>query len=549
LDTITHAFPTLGTDEMAVIRAMATVRECADGEVVLRAGQADIDFYVVDAGGLEILNPTDDDKTIAFHGPGEFAGDIDLLTRRPIVITAVARGPTRLLRVPGNDLRKLLNTIPLLSEKLLDAFKLRRQLLEEHGTLGLRVVGHGTCSRTTVVREFLFKNFVPHTWFDNERGRGREILDRLHVSPHDEAKMPVVECGDGTVLVNPSLARLAGCAGIRRQCPDRVFDLAVVGAGPAGLAAAVYAASEALSTVVLDKLGPGGQAGGSSRIENFIGFPSGLSGTELATRGVLQMLKFGALLVTPADVTKLLPADADNVHRLQLDDGSTVRARTVLVATGARWRRLPAANADRFERSGVFYACTTVESRLCVGVDVAVVGAGNSAGQAAMFLSDSSRTVHMFVRGTDVAKGMSDYLVARIRSRPNIVVHTVTEVETVHGDQQLTGVTVVDKSTGDRRRVDLRAVFCFIGADPHAQWLPPEVAVDDKGYVLAGHDVERAGRWALDRDPCPLETSLPGVLAAGDVRAGATKRVGFAVGDGSLAVTCVHRLRTLHGWV
>ena len=361
-------------------------------------------------------------------------------------------------------------------------------------------------------------------------------------------KTPVIEFGDGRMLVNPSLKTLANEAGVWKHCPSQEVDFAIVGAGPAGIAAAVYASSEGLSTLMLDRLGPGGQAGGSSRIENFIGFPAGLSGADLATRGVLQMLKFGAQIVTPVAVEKLVPAKtADDCHVLHLDCGAEIRCRVVLLALGVRWRLLEAAGAERFAGAGIYYACTTVEAELYDGTDVAVVGAGNSAGQAVMFLSECcpTRTVHMVIRRT-LGRGMSEYLTRRIQAAPNVVVHETTEIVALAGGRRMEEATLKNNVTGVEQRLPCSAVFVFIGAEPAADWLPAEIARDANGYLLTGTDVVRSGRWPrTDRDPCPLETTLPGVLAAGDIRSGSTKRVGFAVGDGSLAVTCAHRLLSI----
>ena len=538
------AFPKLNPEEMDLIRSLGDVREFREGQTVFQAGDADIDFYVVESGQVEILNPTAGDQRVTVHEPAEFLGDIDLLTRRPVIVTAVARGPrTVLLRIEGKELRRLLNTVPRLGEKLIVAFAVRRELLQRSGVLGLKVIGEAHDHETTLLREFLHKNFVPHTYYDSESEDGRRELTKLKRAEKDT---PVVECGGGLVLNRPALGELARCAGVRGVAPkDKLFDLAIVGSGPAGMAAAVYAASEALSTVVIDRLGPGGQAGGSSMIENFIGFPSGLSGTELATRGVLQMFKFGAMLLTPVGA-KSVTREGNHLV-LSTDDGGDVRARCVLVATGAKWRTLEARNARRFERAGIYYAATTVEARVCAGQEVAVVGAGNSGGQAAMFLSECSPRVHLFVRGTDISKGMSEYLVNRIRQNERIRVHAETEVEEVVGDShgRITAADVLHKATGVRERINLSALFVFIGAEPFAAWLPEEVARDEHGYVLTGADAKASGKWKFDREPCTLETTMPGVLAAGDVRSGSTKRVGFAVGDGSMAVTCVHRLRGL----
>ena len=334
--------------------------------------------------------------------------------------------------------------------------------------------------------------------------------------------------------------------GIWRDCPSADFDLIVVGAGPAGIAAAVYAASEGLKTIVLDRLGPGGQAGGSSRIENFMGFPAGLSGTDLATRGVLQMLKFGAKLAAPVAVESIEAAQKPyGMHTLHLDCGGQLRAPVVLAATGVTWRKLEVPGADQFDRAGIYYACTSVEAALHEKTDVAVIGAGNSAGQAAMFLAQQCVRVHLLVRRGEMSASMSEYLEARINATPNITVHYNTEVVEVLGKRRLEGVVLSNRLDNTRSTLGLTAVFVFIGAEPHADWLPKSVATDEFGYVLTGADVTRKNLWPLpERDPCPLETNIPGLLAAGDLRAGATKRVGFAVGDGSLAVTCVHKLRS-----
>lgn len=521
---------------------MAISQDFSDGQTIFKVGDADIDLFVVESGKIDIINPTDNDRLITTHEAGQFAGDIDLITRRPVIVTASARGPTRVLRVPGGKLRELLNRVSSLSEKFIVAFTLRRQMLSESGVLGLIVIGPGQCKQTNVVREFLHKNFVPFTWFDPETTDGKRMLPAVGV----DHKFPIIECGGGQVLINPSLQELAHAAGVWQCHPDETVDLAVVGAGPAGISAAVYAASEGLSTVVIDRVGPGGQAGGSSKIENFMGFPAGLSGAELATRGVLQMLKFGARMIAPATVDRIEPGSEGNEpHMLHLNCGTTVRAGVVLIASGIRWRRLEAEGASRFESAGVYYVCTSVEALLYDQCEVAVVGAGNSAGQAAMFLAECcrSRNVHMLVRH-QLGPSMSEYLTQRIRSTPNITVHEGVEIASLRGERRIESVELRNTRTDARTNLGCMAVFVFIGADPSTEWLPDSIARDRLGYLLTGTEVALSGRWPLaDREPCPLETTLPGVLAAGDIRSGSTKRVGFAVGDGSLAVTCVHRLR------
>jgi thioredoxin reductase (NADPH) len=357
-------------------------------------------------------------------------------------------------------------------------------------------------------------------------------------------------------LINPILRDLARATGVLRHPPTDSVDFVIVGAGPAGMAAAVYAASEGVSTIVLDSLGPGGQAAGSSKIENFIGFPSGLSGAELATRSVLQMMKFGAKMVAPVRVERIDPAEtAEGRHALHLDCGTVLKTRSVLIAAGVCWRRLEVPGAERFASAGIHYACTSVEAVLYDTCDVAVVGAGNSAGQAAMFLAECcrGRTVHLLVRKR-LGPGMSDYLVGRIRATRNIAVHEGVEIASVQGERRLEGVTLQafnpDGDSTKREKpsdvLPVSAVFVFIGAEPGCSWLPKTIARDQLGYILTGIDALRSGHWPLkDREPCPLETTVPGILAAGDIRAGSTKRVGFAVGDGSLAVTCVHKLTAI----
>jgi thioredoxin reductase (NADPH) len=537
------AFPKLNDHDLTLLRPLCEIVTFSDGQTIFHAGEADLDLFVVERGGIEILNPADNNKLIVTHGPGQFSGDIDLLTHRPVIVTGVACGQTKLLRIQNSRLQEVLSKVPHLAEILLKAIQERRRLLSATGVIGLKIVGPGKCRETMRVREFLAKNFVPFTWYDSATDQGQKLLSDWG-SPK---KMPVIESSDGHILANPNLRELAQKIGVWRHCPTGKIDLAIIGAGPAGMTAAVYAASEGLSTVVFDRLGPGGQSAGSSKIENFIGFPSGLSGTELATRSVLQMLKFGAKIVAPVSVERIDPAAThDGLHALHLDCGNVLSARAVLIAAGVQWKRLEAPGAERFESAGIHYACTTVEAILYDKQNVAVVGAGNSAGQAAMFLAECcpQRKVHLLVR-RQLGPSMSEYLLGRIRAADNIVLHEGAEIAAVHGKQHLESVTL-RSSKGSEETIPVSAVFVFIGADPGCSWLPEAIARDSLGYILTGVDVLQSGHWPLkDREPCPLETSIPGILAAGDIRKGSTKRVGFAVGDGSMAVTCVHKLLTI----
>jgi thioredoxin reductase (NADPH) len=534
------AFPKLTAADMALLKPLAIACSFKDGETIFRAGDADVDLFVVESGELAILNPADGDCIVSY-GPGQFSGDIDLLTRRPVLVTGVARGEAQLLRISCARLREVLNKLPHFAEVMLVAIQERRRLLAEAGVFGLKVVGPGKCRDTTLVREFLYKNFYPFVWYDSASGTGQQLM----ASWGSPQKSPVIEFTDGSRLTNPGLRELAQSAGIWRHCPPGPVDLAIIGAGPAGMAAAVYAASEGVSTVVLDGVGPGGQASASSKIENFMGFPSGLSGMDLATRSTLQMLKFGANMVAPVLVEKIEGAPApEDGHVLHLDCGTQLRSRTVLIATGVHWRKLEAEGAQRFESAGIHYACTSVESVLYDSLDVAVVGGGNSAGQAAVYLADCcrTRTVHLLVRSR-LGPAMSEYLVDRIRGAANIAVHEGAEIDRVDGARRLESARLKSGET-----LPVSAVFVFIGAEPGGAWIPDEIMRDRLGYLLTGVDALQSGRWPLkDREPCPLETTLPGILAAGDIRSGSTKRVGFAVGDGSLAVTCVHKLTAIGG--
>ena len=539
VEFVQNAFPRLTDEEMDLLKPFASCEHFESGEEVFKAGQPDIDMFVVRAGLLEILNPHSENQVIVTHEPGQFSGDIDLLTRRPVNVSGRAKGATHLMRIGNEQLREVLHRMPRLSEILLNAFQIRRAMLEKAGRLGLKVLGYAQCSETTEVREFLHKNFVPFTFYDVLTDDGKKVHIQLGSPPN----LPAVECRDGSLLIRPTLHDIARGAGIWRHCPSGTVDFLVIGAGPAGIAAAVYAASEGLSTLVVDRLGPGGQAGGSSKIENFIGFPSGLTGTELATRGILQMLKFGAQLAAPVAVSKLALNESGNGIDVTMDCGAVVPSRVALISAGVKWKKLAAKNAHRYERNGVYYACTSIEAILHDKEDVAVVGGGNSAGQAAMFLANCcpSRRVHLIVRG-ELGPSMSEYLHTRIMVEKNIDVYEGTEITEVHGDHQIRKMTITSK---DKGTFDLPAgaVFVFIGAEPLHPWIPAELAKDDKGFLLTGADALNSGAWPLkDRVPCALETSMPGVLAAGDIRSGTTKRVGFAVGDGSLAVTCAHNI-------
>jgi thioredoxin reductase (NADPH) len=536
-----RAFPRLTEAEIAQLLPYCSPRNYEDGDIVLKAGDEPLGLVIVLEGTLKILNPADDDKQIVTLTEGQFNGDIDVLMRRPPIVTGQAGGPLKVLRVPLDKICEVLIKIPVLSEKLVTVFEIRRELFLESNNIGLRVVGPAHCKETTEIREFLFRNFVPFIWHDIDTEPGQELYRELG-SPE---KLPAVEVR-GAILQRPRLPELAEAAGIWKHFDDIDVDLLVIGAGPSGIAAAVYGASEGLKTLVLDKIGPGGQAGGSSKIENFIGFPAGLSGNDLALRGAMQVLKFDGSLYAPVEISSLEPRPKDDPrkpHEIKLNCGATVHAKVVLLATGMTWRKLDAENAEKFERNGVHYSCTSVEAVLYDKMDVGVIGAGNSAGQAATFLAACcpDRKVHIFARGK-LGSRMSQYLHDRCLALSNIVIHENTVITRVIGTDAIEAVDVDCK--GEVARVALSALFVFIGAEPGVEkWLPDDIARDANNYLLIGPDAQNSGKWPLqNRTPCALETTVPGILAAGDVRSGSTKRVGFAVGDGAQSVACVHEL-------
>jgi len=534
------AFPKLNKAQMAALdRCLLTKRQrYRDGETLFKVGDRDFKFFVVKSGKVEIVDESGETpRTIAVQGPGEFTGDVAQLTGGPAIVNAIARGDCEVYEVSPDALRKLINDHPELGDVILQAFIARRQLLSESGEfVGLRVSGSRYSRDTFRVREFLAKNRVPFTWFDLEADpQVKELLKRFGVSENDT---PVVAWGKKLILRNPSNLELAEALGIRRPLEQTTYDLAVVGAGPAGLAAAVYGASEGLNTVVLERTGPGGQAGRSMRIENYLGFPTGITGSELADRAAIQASKFGAQISVPTPVTALTFDQAYSV--LQLEGKETIVAKCVLIATGADYRRLTVEGCERFEGCGVYYAATPIEAQLCRGSEVVVVGGGNSAGQAAVFLAGQVRKVYLVIRGDDLYKNMSNYLACRIEDTPNIEVLRNTEVRRLVGDGYLTSVEVIDNKTGETRTIRAPALFSFIGAIPRCDWIPPEIERDDKGFVRTGPAVAQSPHRTAKRQPFLLETSRPGVFAAGDVRAGSIKRVASAVGEGAMTVQFVH---------
>jgi len=534
------AFPRLDTAELAEVAACGRVEQVPAGATLFRTGDDPMDCIVVVEGAVGIFDRTGAaERQIALHGPGGFTGDIGLLAGRPALADARALESSRIVRLDAAELRHLLVVIPAIGEKWIPALLKRRELLLARGHEGLHIYGQADEAATLRACEFLFRNGVPHRWRDPALAESRADLDRLF--PGQAPALPTAVMAGRAVCAGIGLEELGRITGVLRPLPAGGWDVVIVGAGPAGLGAAVYAASEGLRTVVVDPLGPGGQAGSSSRIENYAGFPEGISGRDLALRSYIQALKFGATFAIPRGV-KALQSRPDGLHEVALTDGARIETRAVIIATGVSYRHLPVPGLAQFAGTGVYYAATQMEARLCRGRPVHVIGAGNSAGQAAMFLSRFTDQVNLIVRGENIYASMSDYLADRIVANRRVQVRPHSELRAVAGQRVLNQVTLEDNRTGRQTDEPSGGVFVFIGAVPVTDFLAPEVARDRAGFVLTGGNIP-AGAWPrVERGPLPLESTVPGILAAGDCRHGTTKRVAFAVGDGALAVTCLHEL-------
>jgi thioredoxin reductase (NADPH) len=537
-------FPTLSPEQIARIAAHGRVRRAAAGDRLVEIGDQHPSFMVVAAGELQVVRPgAAGEELVAVHRPGGFTGEVNMLSGRPGLVHVRATEASELIALTREELLSLVQTDGELSEILMRAFILRRAELIAHGFGDVVFLGSNHCAATLRVKEFLTRNGHPYTYIDLDRDDGvQDLLDRFHVTAED---IPVLICRGEFVLRNPTNRQIAQCLGFNEGIDQtHVRDLVIIGAGPSGLAAAVYAASEGLDVLVLESNAPGGQAGSSSRIENYLGFPTGITGQELAARAYAQAQKFGAQLAIAQDARRLT-CDR-RPYTIEIDNGPRVPARAVIIATGAEYRKVGLANLSRFEGAGVYYGATFLEAQLCDGEDIAVVGGGNSAGQAAVFLAHGARRVHMLVRSGGLAESMSRYLIRRIEDNPAIELLTNTEIVRLDGDGHLEQIAWKNNATGETRSAPIRHLFVMTGAEPSTRWLQGCLALDGKGFIKTGPDLSRddltTARWPLPRAPHLLETSLPGVFAVGDVRGGNVKRVASAVGEGSIAVSFVHQV-------
>ena len=550
-EVLAAGFPKLDDAQVNALESVGTRRRLADHEFLFHTGDTDLSLFVLLSGEVEIFDlHNGQENLVVVSGPRDFVGDVSMLIGGAAVISARCRGEVELIEVTARELRRVLAEMTLVSTTIVNAFMARRARLESgvQGFIGLQVVGEADSQEAFRLRDFLAKNRLPHRFTDaTQSDDGRALCERLGLGAE---QLPAVVADDGArTLHRPTLLELARLVGtrkpIRLTCgggsPDKPVDLAIVGSGPAGLAAAVYAGSEGLTTAVLECFAPGGQAGSSSLIENFVGFPTGISGGELANRAFLQANRFGACFSTPAQVTAMRFEGPVPSAVLELEGGEELHARCVLIATGAHYVRLDAENREKFDGAGVYYAATQMEAAFCTGSTVIVCGGGNSAGQAAMFLSSKAKKVLMVIRAANLHRSMSSYLSRRVEAKENIEILACTEVRRMEGNTHLQAVHLENTQTGETRCVETPAVFCLIGALPRTEWLPPEIERDEKGFVKTGRDVADSQHWTeTTRQPRSQETSRPGVFAAGDVRSGSVKRVAAAVGDGAMAVECVH---------
>ena len=537
-------FPMLTPAQVARLATHGRARHVERGDVLLEAGDQHARFFVVTAGYLEIVRSSGSaEEIVAAPRPGQFTGEVNMLSGRRGFVRIRVGESGDVIEVDREHLLALVQTDSELSDILMRAFILRRVELIARGIGDAVLVGSSHVPGTLRIKEFLTRNGHPYSYLDLDRDAGiQDLLDRFHVAVAD---VPVLICRGEVVLRNPTNEQIADCLGFNDAIDQaQVRDLIVVGAGPAGLAAAVYGASEGLDVLVVESNSPGGQAGSSSKIENYLGFPTGISGQELASRAYAQAQKFGAQVII-AKTARHLTCDR-KPYAIDIDSGPRVPARTVILATGAEYQRLPIENVSRFEGAGVYYGATFIEAQVCRGEDVMVVGGGNSAGQAAVFLAQTAKRVHMAVRSDGLAASMSRYLIRRIDESPNITLRTHVEITALEGDDHLEHVRWRDKQTGNIETCDIRHLFVMSGAVPNTHWLDGCVALDANGFIKTGPDLSSedltAAHWPLARAPHLLETSLPGVFAVGDVRAGNIKRVASAVGEGSIAVAFVHQV-------
>jgi thioredoxin reductase (NADPH) len=538
-----RVYPTLTPPQLARVAAHGRKRLVTEGEVLVQPGEKAARVFVVLTGRIEVVHPSPAKDVVVAIGPGMFTGELTMLSGRRGLATIRASEMSEVMEVARDDILTVIQRDPELGAIFMHEFTQRRVELIAQDVSNLFILGSAGCRGTLRVREFLTRNGHPHKVLDLDQDAGvHELLARFGCTPAD---LPVVIRGNNLALRNPSNRQIANALGLNDGIDQaRARDIIIVGAGPAGLAAAVYGASEGLDVLIVESTAPGGQAGSSSAIENYLGFPTGITGAELASRATSQAQKFGAQLMIGTNARRI--DSIGTAYVLELEDEQRVCARSVIIGTGAEYRRLPIASVARFGGAGVYYAATFMEAQLCIDEEVAVVGGGNSAGQAAVFLAQTARCVHLVIRSSGLAESMSRYLIGRIEGHPRIVMHVQTEIVSLEGNDHLERIQFREKRTGRTEVHAIRHVFTMMGAVPNTSWLDGFLVLDDKRFIKTGADLSPqdllSAAWPVARAPHALEASRPGVFAVGDVRSGSLKRVTSAAGDGSNAIAAVHRV-------
>jgi thioredoxin reductase (NADPH) len=532
-------FPELNQKQIATLKEYGEIEKHDQTARVFTLGDLQYDFFVILEGEITIEDPTNNDNVIVRHGQFEFTGDAGMLSNRGAQFHAIAQPGSTILRIAPDVLKKIISRHSDISDILLNAFLQRQETVLNEFTGGMKVIGSGKENKTYAIRDFMEKNHIWHNFLDVDvSDEALALLDQFDICKDD---LPILINAEGKICKSPSLDEVARYSGVLMDFEDKVFDVLVIGAGPAGLAASVYAASEGLNVVTIDSSAPGGQAGKSSKIENYLGFPTGISGSDLANRAYVQAQKFGCNISIPHKAESI--EHTGDHFILCASNGKVIKTKSLIAATGANYRQLPIDNIEKYEGSGVYYSATGMDASSCENELVAIVGGGNSAGQAALFLARYAQHVHIILRGDDLGAKMSNYLVQRIEANDRITVHHDTEITALHGDHHLESCTLTTPE-GDQQ-MEFTNVFTFIGAKPCTEWLDDLVVTDDKGFICTGPEIEKDQRSTCtiyqQRDPQTLETSIPGFFAVGDVRKGSVKRVASAVGEGSMAVSQVHR--------
>jgi len=545
LDSRTQAFPILTEAQISRVRSESKLRKVEVGEILFEPGDSNVPFFVLLSGAMDIVQPSPTgERPIVDHSAGEFTGEISMISGQRCLVRGRVSQAGEFLELSPEALRSLVARDAELSEIFMRAFILRRLALISRGQGNVILMGSRHSANTLRLREFLSRNGHPYTFVDLDTDKTyQDLLDRFNIKL---SEIPVVICNNSTVLRNPTAQELADCLGFNANVDQaQVRDVIIVGGGPSGLAAAVYAASEGLDALVIESDAPGGQAGSSSKIENYLGFPTGVSGQELASRAIAQAQKFGAKLLVGHSVVNL--NCGRRPYQVVLDNGNALATRAIVISTGAQYNKPRITNLENFEGQGVYYGATFIEAQLCGHDEVIVVGGGNSAGQAAVYLSQTAGKVNMLVRSGNLSETMSRYLIQRITENPAIELHFKTEIVAMEGSGALERVTWRDNVTGETSSHNIGHVFIMAGASPRTGWLQGCLALDNKGFIITGRDLESVDGaspnpvWTLTRPPFMLETSLPCVFAVGDVRSGNVKRVASAVGEGSIAISLVHR--------